>query len=82
VAYLGINDFNIDLYTDGFYKKLNYGITFIDRKNHRQLKTIYLQNIDDTSILFDDDYFYVYCFDSQKEEDKLVFDKYAYPEFD
>lgn len=82
VAYLGIKDFNIDLYTDGFYKKLNYGITFIDRKNHRQLKTIYLQNIDDTSILFDDDYFYVYCFDSQKEEDKLVFDKYAYPEFD
>lgn len=82
VAYLGIKDFNIELYTDGFYKNLNYGIIFIDRKSHRQLKTIYLQNIDDTSILFDDDYFYVYCFDSQKEENKLVFDKYAYPEFD
>ncbi|MCH7415024.1 DUF4221 domain-containing protein [Belliella sp. R4-6] len=81
VAYLGIKDFNIDLHSEGHYKKLNYGITFIDRKEHRQLKTIYLQNIDDTSILFDEDYFYVFCFDSQKGEDKLILDKYAYPKF-
>lgn len=80
-AYLGIKDYDIEKHNNREYS-IDKALMFFDLNNYQHLKTIYLKNIDERFLFFDDDYFYVYCFDSQKEEDKLVFDKYAYPEFD
>lgn len=80
-AYLGIKDYDPKEHVTNGYT-INKAIMFFDLKDYSHLKTIYLKNIDERFMFFDEDYFYVYSFDSQKDEDKIIFDKYAYPEFD
>ncbi|UCS92853.1 hypothetical protein KZP23_19610 [Echinicola marina] len=79
-AYLGIPNYDPQIHNERGYA-INKALMFFRQSDHQHLGTIYLKNIDERFVFFDEDHFYVYSFDHQDNEDQMVLDQYDYPEF-